>query len=272
MWFANQYYGSLNNGVSVSYFPINAFGFRYGLIPGYSGGLFKIRRSSDNTTLECFSIADATTFVGAGDGFVEIWRNQSGVTANDLVQTTLANQPKLIKAGVLQTINSKPALLFERSTDFLATNSSIMTRDIVESRSVHFVQETTRTLAQIIFSQNLLIPATGYGLVSTQGDTNTNIQSIAFDPANFRLIKNGLSITVPTTRAEVYNAQNGSHVLTYMDFGFTSGLRVADYRANTTFKWTGKIAEIQIYSKAPGTFNLAIEEANNLAIKNYFGL
>jgi len=92
----------------------------------YTGYCIKVRRSSDNTTLDVgFSgnALDTTTlmtFVGAGDGFVEIWYDQSG-NARNAIQNTTALQPIIVEAGVLIVINGNPTLDF--STRFLAFSS-----------------------------------------------------------------------------------------------------------------------------------------------------
>jgi hypothetical protein len=86
----------------------------------------KVRRSSDNTTqdigFDTFGNLDSTaltTFVGANDGFVETWYDQSG-NARNAVQTTAANQPRIVNAGVVVTSLSKPAIIS-------ATTSSVLT-------------------------------------------------------------------------------------------------------------------------------------------------
>ncbi len=50
------------------------------------------------------------SFVGAGNGFVSIWFDQSG-NGYDLTQTALSNQPSIVLSGVLNTQNSKPVLI-----------------------------------------------------------------------------------------------------------------------------------------------------------------
>jgi hypothetical protein len=50
------------------------------------------------------------SFVGAGNGFVSIWYDQSGNGYN-LTQEASANQHRIVNAGSLQTLNGKPALV-----------------------------------------------------------------------------------------------------------------------------------------------------------------
>lgn len=82
----------------------------------YTGYCIEVRRSSDDTTANIGFVngvldeSALTTFVGAGDGFVKTWYDQSGNNAN-AVQTTTTRQPKIVSSGVVITANNLPALL-----------------------------------------------------------------------------------------------------------------------------------------------------------------
>ncbi|MCZ4498862.1 MAG: hypothetical protein JWQ74_1415, partial [Marmoricola sp.] len=85
----------------------------------YSGSAIKVRRSSDNTTLDIGFVstgeldsAALLTFVGAGNnGFVDTIYDQSG-NARHLVNTTVAQQPKIVNVGALITKNGRAAIQF----------------------------------------------------------------------------------------------------------------------------------------------------------------
>jgi len=72
---------------------------------GYSGFLFRIRRSSDSTQIDCNSVDDAVAFVGANNGFVVTMYDQSGNGQNATSAGVI-----LISSGTLVTNNSKAAL------------------------------------------------------------------------------------------------------------------------------------------------------------------
>lgn len=264
-----RFFGStIKNAAPVVDDPLHAFGFRYGLITGYAGPLFKIRRSSDNTTLDCFSISDATTFVGANDGFIEKFYNHGGVVNTNLIQTTLTSQPKLIKAGVLQTINSKPAILFDRTTDFLSTESGIFSK----ARSIHWVYETFQTSSFIILSRD----GSFYSYVATDASTNTTVQS-GYNISGFaKIIKNGIEISIPVNRNEVYDQMIGKNVWTDIDVGIELVTRIGYYNNTASFSFLGKMAEIKAYGDPSittgGSFNLADQIAVNNSLKTYFGI
>ena len=84
----------------------------------YSGNAIRVRRSSDNTEQNIgfdgsgnLDTTALTTFVGAGNGFVTTWFDQSGNNKN-FTQTTANIQPQIVTSGVVETKNGKPNLRF----------------------------------------------------------------------------------------------------------------------------------------------------------------
>jgi hypothetical protein len=91
----------------------------------YGGNCIKVRRSSDNTEQDIgfvnnvLDTASLKTFVGANNGFVTIWYDQSS-GAKNAIQTTAANQPSIITSGVINyNSTNKPTLKFDGSNDAL---------------------------------------------------------------------------------------------------------------------------------------------------------
>lgn len=113
---------SLNHGASRS---IALYGgtpqcvFSLRPLARYSGPVLKVRRSSDNLTeLFYFSTSryginedEILAFVGANDGFVEAWYDQSG-SGRHATNTTTAQQPKIVTAGVVEKRNGRPTIVF----------------------------------------------------------------------------------------------------------------------------------------------------------------
>lgn len=102
-----------------------AFSFHMKLNSSYSGSAFRVRRSSDNTEQDIgfvgyyVDIPSLLSFVGAGNGFVRTWYDQSGNT-RDLAQSTTGKQPQIVSSGSLLTIGSGyPAASFDGSDDTL---------------------------------------------------------------------------------------------------------------------------------------------------------
>jgi hypothetical protein len=83
----------------------------------YTGSALRVRRSSPSAEQdigfvgEDLDIASLLTFVGAGDGFVVTWYDQSG-NGNNATKTTAADQPQIVSSGSVITENSKPTISF----------------------------------------------------------------------------------------------------------------------------------------------------------------
>jgi hypothetical protein len=84
----------------------------------YSGAALRVRRSSDNAESDIGFVANQLdtasllSFVGAGNGFVTTWYDQSGNGRN--ASTAIASyQPRIVNSGVLEiNANNKPAVRF----------------------------------------------------------------------------------------------------------------------------------------------------------------
>jgi hypothetical protein len=103
----------------------------------YTGSLIRVRRSSDNAEQNIgydinnvLDEAALTTFVGANNGFVTTWYDQSG-NANNAVQSTAANQPQIVSSGTINKQSglsgSQPALSFDGVNDFMDFTSLVTT-------------------------------------------------------------------------------------------------------------------------------------------------
>lgn len=83
----------------------------------HTGFAIMVRRSSDNAEqgigfvnneLDTVSLL---SFVGAGDGFVTTWYDQSG-NDNHANQSTASKQPIIVSSGVVNELNGKPTMAF----------------------------------------------------------------------------------------------------------------------------------------------------------------
>lgn len=111
----------------------------------YSGPILKIRRDSDDTT-QLFSFSnnlygiptdDILTFVGSGNGYIETWYDQSGDN-RDATNTTLAEQPRIVNSGVLETKNGKPTIVFSGSQRLNVTTTTFGSSFAIAQRSSNF--------------------------------------------------------------------------------------------------------------------------------------
>jgi hypothetical protein len=91
----------------------------------YAGSAILVRRSSDNTTLAIgftangdLDTASMKTFVGANNGFIATWYDQSG-NGNTATAPANGNQPQIIAAGVVKRQNSLPTAVFDGASSYL---------------------------------------------------------------------------------------------------------------------------------------------------------
>ena len=126
--------------------PFTAYSLRR-VITSYSGSAIRVRRSSDNVEQDIgftssgeLAVSTLLSFVGAGnDGFVTRWYDQ-GAGGNDISQATPSDQPRIVIAGVLETMdNGKPAVdfaasdhLFASPTNAFSTSASLTSLGIAE--------------------------------------------------------------------------------------------------------------------------------------------
>jgi hypothetical protein len=95
----------------------------------YSGSAIRVRRSNDNAEQDIgFSGDDLDTsalasFVGANNGLVTTWYDQSGNGVN-ATQTTLGDQIPLVASGTNYTINSKASLRWTGGSQRLVFTST----------------------------------------------------------------------------------------------------------------------------------------------------
>ena len=97
----------------------------------YTGPLLRVRRSSDNAEQDIgyggdnwLDEAALTAFVGANNGFVTTWYDQSE-NARNMVQSNTARQPTIVSSGTVSKINTKPGLLYP-SGGCMSTPSAFM--------------------------------------------------------------------------------------------------------------------------------------------------
>jgi hypothetical protein len=100
----------------------------------YTGDAIRVRRSSDNAETDIGFSGNSldetalTTFVGAGDGFVTTWYDQSG-NSNDAIQSTAVSQPQIVFGGNINKLTGtgtgRPALEFDGNNDWFNLTTAI---------------------------------------------------------------------------------------------------------------------------------------------------
>lgn len=271
------------------------------VISTYSGPVVRVRRSSDNTTIDLTAdqITDGTltAFVGAGDGFVNILYNQTATTSRDLNQGTTFNQPILVEAGVIYTENGKPSMKFDGSRFLSAGNLAHWTFLHSQKSSVFSVQKIAGTN-----------PDTLYGIWATgQSISGTRMAYLRYDDRSgsgfndnwFHVIGNSGTVVSNTTinqftpnkllTARVHGDPANatllnrsftgvdSNSLVNLNTGATSlstsnpthALRLGD--ANSGWRLVGAISEVIIYFN--GTDNAqAFDSSIDSEMKTYYSI
>ena len=95
----------------------------------YTGNSIQVRRSSDDRTQDIgFNLdgelnqADLLNFVGANNGFITTWYDQSG-NGKHLTQATNSKQPRIVNAGTIDRVNGMPTLTFQDTSDLMLAPS-----------------------------------------------------------------------------------------------------------------------------------------------------
>jgi hypothetical protein len=121
----------------------------------YSGNAIRVRRTdlteqNIGFTSNVLDTTSLSSFVGTGaldNGFVTILNDQ--VASFNLLQATALNQTKIVTAGVLEAINTKPAISFTSATG-LGTAGSLTLNDTSELWFFYVVDLTDVTTGGII--------------------------------------------------------------------------------------------------------------------------
>jgi len=127
---------------------VAAYGLRK-LRTAYTGSAIQVRRTTPSaastdigfTAQGELDTAALVSFCGSGDGYIQKWYDQAG--SNDLLQSSTASQPQIYSSGATITLNGKPAIQFDGSTDSLPASTSFDINTNVNELVVAWVGSTT---------------------------------------------------------------------------------------------------------------------------------
>ena len=141
----------------------------------YSGNAIIVRRTdltqqNIGFTSNVLDTTSLSSFVGTGaldNGFIATFYDQ--VASFNLLQATALNQTKVVTAGVIETINTKPAINFTSNTG-LGTAGSLTLNDTSEIWFFYVVDLTDVTTSGVVMETSL--------------DFNTNTGALNFGIAS----------------------------------------------------------------------------------------
>lgn len=243
----------------------------------------RVRRSSDNAETDIGFIgndldtASLLSFVGAGNGFVTTWYDQSGNSLN-ISRVVLSQQPRIVSLGVVDSKGLKPSISFDGSDDILAYPSPIVALNSGSQFSIFNVHHSN--LLNTIRTFWATVSSGSANQMRGFGDTR-NVAS----PINFFVNNSGgtgFNATLSTTRNNTdqrlqVSVMDSGNVMRGFDNGATGG----------TPTYTGTYANsiFQIGNGANGALNGGAQEfiifdtnqlANRTAIEtninDYYGI
>ena len=210
----------------------------------YSGFAIRVRRSSDNTEQNIGFTAtgglDTTTllsFVGAGNGFVTTWYDQSG-NGKNAVQINATNQPWAVYNGVLQTYNGKPTIFFNSGYSHYFDCGYLNGGTKPANYSTFALARYTLSsyqVSSIIQSQNNAGQGvTGYNMITMWN--NGKMVGNSGDGTNYRYWNGQTSITLNTQRY-LFEGHYKSNTSPYLGQIWLNGT------SQTISDWLGGIAQ-----------------------------
>ena len=256
----------------------------------YTGSAIRVRRSSDNTEQDIgftgndLDTTALTTFVGAGNGFVTTWYDQSGST-RDARQTTQASQPQIVFTGIVLLQGSKPTINLNgtsNSLNMININNILSSIGHFNSFGVYYNIETiVNTVYESVFSnlfarvlhQYSRVSPNRYGIGGRRLISDTfNYNESSAPSISFVLISN----IIKYSSSDLFVYQNGNNVVSNLNFQ-TDGLTESENTENFRFfsrntdpaqYFKGNVSEIVIYTTDKSSDRINIESN----INTYYGI
>ena len=253
----------------------------------YAGSALRVRRSSDNTESDIgfvdneLDTATLLSFVGANDGFVTTWYDQTG-NGYDTIQPTAANQPRIVSSGVTEVnVNGKPAIRFiDTSTG--ALQHALRTASLWYPATVTYIGVfSVYELNDLTYNNYIM----GSGPNGSRGlhilHTNTGQPRVINYRVGFTLSANGTALNANQLYLR-YDTADRVNVQTYIDGSASPDINIADANANY-----GAIVNVYNGSNSPISFRndtfmseyvgyITDQTANKSGIetniKTYFGI
>lgn len=234
----------------------------------YTGAAIKVRRSSDNAEQDIRLLYDGSldtssllSFVGAGDGFISTWYDQSG-SGNNATQSNASKQPFIVSSGLVVMENNNPAALFLSTllNDLSLTQYPFTSGGSETEKSIFAVAKNDSTANQNLY--NIADNRDVYALTYNRSGNNT----YGFLGANYGNIGGNISgqsiisslAISPSSKTFTNSIEGVSSNLVRGNFNeITIGSRGGLYSMN------GTIQELVMYESDQSTNRASIESNIN---------
>lgn len=286
---------------SISTPAVSAYSLRR-LSAAYSGPVVRVRRSSDNTEQDfnlsgnLLDTSSLLSFVGANNGFVTIWYDQTGNNRH-VSESVASNQPFIVTGGVIEAINGVPAIRSfvgaSASLDACLSNNGLMPTNfarsnitlfsvanrtansnwgklinirnkssVTSSANINGVPELTARLTGIeIGAHNAGVADAGVFVNPGSGNAYNRPFAASYRRSNSGSTGNGGTISV-RARANTYNLANSG--TQSWDSGINNSLclLVQAHGSTPTRSWIGTVGECVIYGTNLSDSDMVTIEAN----------
>jgi hypothetical protein len=247
--------------------PAAAYGLRL-LRTAYAGApLIQVRRSSDNALRDIGATAAGlldttalTNFTGSASAFVAVWYDQTGF-GRHATQATPAAQPRIVNAGVVETLNGRPAINFlaANSTHFAFTGPQTGTTDIIIA-----LQGRAAALNQTIignFQNDTYLP------IATSGNVGTNVFRVngANDPPGMSGFSSGTPITATRNGYFQAMATSGGSIIRITNVPVSANVINNIGKTGAVFYLDGHMSELVLSSGPLTTNDVALLERSQAA-------
>jgi hypothetical protein len=235
----------------------------------YANSAIRVRRSSDNTEQDIgfttsgnLNTTALTSFVGAGNGFIVTWYDQSG-NGNNATQATQANQPQIVSAGSVLMQGANPTAVFNGSSNFM--DATGVTTGNPKSIFVSTKSNYIGSLEKVLFDS----ATTNQAILYKDPSNNIGVGFGTFSATSYTSTTNFILYSVLHNGAtsNMY-VNSSSQVLTNQNLGTNafSGLRIGAARGTATLHYQGNISEFIVYPSNQASDKVQIESN----INNYY--
>lgn len=224
----------------------------------------RIRRSSDSAEQDfrASQILDGAlvSFCGSGDGFVRTWYDQTGNNRH-LENGTTSTQPRLVIGGIVNTENSKPAILFSATTNTLVVffNYSTSSNSLFQVCKITGPGSGIRRPAFLV-SEAMVLRRSGGGFYEVYGTgLGPTITTAVTFPGTQRL----LSYITLHTLGDLFAYSNGVLIVSNLTGPGATANPGALFIGSSTEGLIGSMQEVILYSSDKSNQLTSIEQSIN---------